>query len=222
MNWTLETRDNSNSVLPEAGKNTLFQVRASGPLIVFGKNQKVEDIDILKARKLGFRLARRDGGGSAVIVEPGKFLWFELTYWKENKILENPATELNEMGGIFLEAMEMALPLAKGRMKVNEKRNDAPNSWPQWCFSSIGPGEIALDKKKVLGMALFRNRAGSTYFVGIPLFWDQNIHFELSIPRNNTKSELNEESWVNPYLLPNAQDLTQALLEVLNRPGRQK
>ncbi|NNN20393.1 MAG: hypothetical protein HKL80_00120 [Acidimicrobiales bacterium] len=219
MYWTLGATDNSNSALPEVGKNTLFQVRPSGPLIVFGKNQKVEDIDILKARKLGFRLARRKGGGSAVIVEPGNFLWFELTYWKQNKTLEDPALELNLMGGILLEAMEMALPALKGRLVINEKRNNAPNSWPQWCFSSLGSGEIALDQKKVLGMALYRNRERSTYFVGIPLNWDQNLHLELSIMDKNAELESNRESWATPFPVSNELDLTQAVLEVLNRPN---
>lgn len=132
--------------------------------VVLGSTQPLASIDQAAAAAFGAEVVRRRSGGGAVFVAPGAQVWLDLfvpagdplydldvsraagfvgRLWRETLLeLEGPDAELVAYAG----------PLVS-------------SPWSRlWCFSGLGPGEVILAGKKLVGVSQRRSRAGSWFF----------------------------------------------------------
>src|SRR5207253_4747496 len=65
---------------------------------------------------------------------------------------------------------------ALATLGVASEWNDGPMICPPWCrqvcFAGIGPGEVTVDGRKVVGLAQRRTRAGALFQCAALLRWD--------------------------------------------------
>ena len=116
-------------------------------------------------------LTRRASGGGAVLVSPGAQVWIEVflprghPLWRDDVVLsglwigEAWADAFRSLG-----SPETAL-VHRGRL--------SGGSWSKVvCFAGLGPGEVTVGGRKVVGIAQRRDRGGARFQTTSPLVWD--------------------------------------------------
>jgi lipoate-protein ligase A len=137
--------------------------------LVLGSSQRIEVVDEEWANFSGVAVARRRAGGGAVLVEPGSQLWFDVFVPAGDRLYQQDVgVSFQWLGDIFAHVINSAVGGSGGaRSGVGEsvtvhKGALVSTDWSRLlCFCGIGPGEVLVGGRKVLGLAQRRNRAGA-------------------------------------------------------------
>lgn len=112
------------------------------------------------ARDRGIEVVRRRSGGGAVLVEPNAMVWVDVIVPAADPLFDP------DVGRAFMwlgEAWKRAL----GRVGIRADVHDGPLEAGPWgklvCFAGLGPGELTVDGRKVVGMSQRRSRAGARF-----------------------------------------------------------
>lgn len=142
--------------------------RVTGPrTLVLGSTQPAPSGD----DPPGLALTRRPSGGGAVLVWPGAQAWIELWLPRHDDRFDDDvvraAAPLGEHWVHALAAVGVAAPTA-----VHRGRLEAGRFGSVVCFAGIGPGEVTVDGRKVVGLSQRRTRSGVRFQTTVPLLWD--------------------------------------------------
>jgi lipoate-protein ligase A len=151
---------------PELARRTVRVHEVERPALVLGSTQPDEIVDAVALASAGLELARRRSGGGAVLLTPGDQVWIDVTVpagdplWDDDveratwwigrwwsSTLEQPATHHDR--GVSDRAL--------GRLA---------------CFAAVGPGELSVAGRKVLGVSQRRTREGARFQCVAYLRWD--------------------------------------------------
>lgn len=135
--------------------------RPSGAALVLGSTQPAAHVDGPGAASQGLDVVRRRSGGAAVLVVPGDLVWIDVAVPRGDPLWqEDVGRAFLWLGEVWAQALRAAGapgaavhegPLLRGR-------------WGSWaCFASLGPGEVSLGTRKVVGMSQRRVRAGAVF-----------------------------------------------------------
>ena len=175
--WLVERRAGTASVLHEswppddlATRRVLCRCEVTGPALVLGSAQRDDDADVAAAAGAGVAVVRRSSGGGAVLVSPGAQLWLDVwvprgdTLWQEDVV-----RAAWWLGGVWAGALRRL-----GAPELHVHRGRAVKSaWSERvCFAGVGPGEVTLDGRKVVGMSQRRTRAGVRMSTMALLRWE--------------------------------------------------
>jgi lipoate-protein ligase A len=139
----------------------------SRPALVLGSTQPASvvrpgveaDVDVV----------RRASGGGAVLLEPGRVVWVDV-FVPADDVLWSP-----DVGRAFWwlgDGWAAALGSLGVSGAVVHRGRLVTNRWsPYVCFAGLGPGEVTVGGRKVVGMAQRRTRAGSLFQCAVPLAW---------------------------------------------------
>lgn len=139
----------------------------TGPAVVLGSTQP----DCHLANGPGrLDVARRRSGGGAVLVEPGRLVWADVVLPAGDPLWHDDVGRAAWwLGEVWCAALD---DLAVGEGTVH-RRGLVRSTWSPWvCFAGLGPGEVTVDGRKVLGMAQRRTRAGALFQCAVPLHWN--------------------------------------------------
>ena len=144
--------------------------RPTVPALVLGSTQPEADFDRSVAAARGLEVVRRRSGGGAVLVRPGQLLWVEVVVPPGDPLWEE------DLGRSFLwlgRAWEEALrSCGVTRAGVYE----GPLMHTAWsrtiCFAGLGPGEVTVAGRKVVGLSQRRRRQGALFQCAVLLTWD--------------------------------------------------
>ncbi len=139
------------------------------PAVVLGSLQSVDVLDQAACVAAGVEIARRRSGGGVVLLEPGRIVWFDVVV---------PAELLRAVGVgddvrrsmIWLGDLIAAALGELGIVGVDVHR-DPPVGAAEICFAGIGPGEVVLDGRKLVGVSQRRTRAGSRFQCAVHVRW---------------------------------------------------
>ena len=144
------------------------------PALVLGSTQRPEIVDAEACRRAGVEVVRRRSGGGLVLLEPGNVVWFDVVV---------PAAQLHAVGvGDDIRGID---DLARRRRRRRARlRSTSPASavhrdgltacsaWcPLVCFAGIGPGEVVVDGRKLVGISQRRTRAGARFQCAVHSRW---------------------------------------------------
>jgi lipoate-protein ligase A len=126
--------------------------------VVLGSTQAIGDVDVVAIGRDGLEVRRRRGGGGAVLLRPGD-CWVEL--WLPTA----PATvarhdvraDAYRVGTWWqraLSAFGVAADLHRGAVR-------SPAEGAVACFAGLGPGELSVAGRKLLGLSQWRAREGT-------------------------------------------------------------
>lgn len=141
--------------------------------LVLGSAQRADSIDSgrLASRNIGLT-ARRSGGG-AVLVSSVDLVWFDVV------IDRNHAGWVDDVGQSFAwlgQACADGLAELGVNAAMHTGRLQASRWSSQICFASLGPGELTVDGRKVVGMSQRRTRERARFQVAILRHWSGTEH----------------------------------------------
>jgi lipoate-protein ligase A len=165
--------------------------RPTVPALVLGSTQPAEAFDPALASARGLEIVRRRSGGGAVLVRPGRLLWVEVVVPVGDPLWEE------DLGRSFLwlgRAWEEALrACGVARAGVYE----GPLMHSRWsrtiCFAGLGPGEVTVAGRKVVGLSQRRRREGAVFQCAALLTWEPEDIAGVVAGGTDERSELARE-----------------------------
>jgi lipoate-protein ligase A len=142
------------------------------PALVLGSSQAESDVDREAATGAGVDVARRRSGGGAVLVEPGAVVWIDVIVPAGDRLWEADVREATWWVGATWVAALDAIVAGPAQVWRGGMRRTAWSD--RVCFAGLGPGEVCLDARKVVGVSQRRTRVGALFQTAALLQWDPN------------------------------------------------
>ena len=137
-------------------------VSVDQPLLVLGSTQPddvVHDAD-------GVPVTRRRSGGGAVLLEPGRVVWVDVAVPAAHRLWDGDVGRaFHWLGAVWTDAIGARARWHNGPL-VRGPFSDLV------CFAGLGPGEVTIDGRKVVGMSQRRTRAGALFQCAALVDWE--------------------------------------------------
>ncbi|MFP5316969.1 MAG: lipoyl protein ligase domain-containing protein [Acidimicrobiia bacterium] len=135
------------------------------PALVLGSTQPD-----LAAAPPGVAVARRRSGGGAVLVEEGGLLWVDVAVPAGDRLWQA------DVGRAFLWLGEVWVAALAAAGVEEAVAHPGPLRRSRWsdvaCFAGLGPGEVTLTHRKVVGISQRRSRDVALFQCAALLRWD--------------------------------------------------
>lgn len=130
----------------------------TGSAIVLGSRQSPDLLDLDACRNAGLSIVQRRSGGGSVILRPTEMIWIDLVVpIATARVPDDVRGSMIWAGECWRSALQ---PLVDGKLSVHVG-GMVKTAWSELvCFAGIGPGEVLLDGKKLVGLSQRRTRAG--------------------------------------------------------------
>ena len=104
-----------------------------------------------------------------MLVRPGELLWVDVLVPADDPLWEaDVGRSFHWLGQVWVDALQA--------VGIEASWHRGPLICRPWCrqvcFAGIGPGEVTVDGRKVVGMAQRRTRAGALFQCAALLRWD--------------------------------------------------
>jgi lipoate-protein ligase A len=126
--------------------------------LVLGSRQTPDMVNTEECARLGLDIVRRRSGGGAVLIVPDRLVWLD--------IVAPHGAAPDDVRGSMIWAGELwrralAPTVGDGGELSVHTGSMVCTAWCQLvCFAGIGPGEVSLDGRKLVGLSQRRTRAG--------------------------------------------------------------
>jgi lipoate-protein ligase A len=151
------------------GERTVVVYDVTRPTLVLGSSQSDDAVNWERVRELGVDVVRRRSGGSAVLVEPGAAVWVDVTIpagdrWWDHDV----GRAFHWLGATWAEVLIAGGVLARWHDGAMQR-----TPWSPWvCFAGLGPGEVTVGGRKVVGLSQRRTREGALFQCCAALRWE--------------------------------------------------
>jgi lipoate-protein ligase A len=137
---------------------------------VLGSTQTDADVDGAAVASSGLEVTRRRSGGGAVLVEPDALAWVDVFVPRPDPVWDpDVGRAFWWLGRVWADVLA-ALGVAGA---VVHQGPPVTNAWSsKVCFAGVGPGEVTVSGRKVVGMAQRRTRAGALFQCAALTRWD--------------------------------------------------
>jgi len=125
------------------------------PVVVLGSTQPDDVLDADQLRRRGVRAARRRSGGGAVLLTPGAQLWADLWIPADDPLWSREPRRSAVVAGAW-----WTRALGLDGMEVHGGASTPAPGSDMICFAGLGPGELSVEGRKVVGLAQWRSREG--------------------------------------------------------------
>ncbi len=137
-----------------------------GRAVVLGSTQAAPPQGLVPP---GVAVARRTSGGGAVWIAPGELVWVDVDLPANDSLWDN------DVGRSFLwigRAWAAALKkVGVGGASVWEAGLQCGPAGRALCFAGLGPGEVSVAGRKVVGISQRRTREGTRFHCAALLRW---------------------------------------------------
>jgi lipoate-protein ligase A len=144
-------------------------VETTAPALVLGSTQPA-------VPDRGVPVVRRRSGGGAVLVGPGEVVWADVFVPAADVLWEKDV-------GVAFHWLGDEWSAALAALGIEGRTHRGPMVCTPWCrqvcFAGVGPGEVTVDGRKVVGISQRRTRAGSLFQCAALLRWDASRMGEL-------------------------------------------
>jgi lipoate-protein ligase A len=141
--------------VPEPTQRAIWVCDPSGPALVIGSAQPLEQVDRRACAEVGIPVVRRRSGGGAVLLVPGEILWVDLLIPPDDPLWQDDV-------GLASHWVGDAWASALGALGIDAQVHRGGLVRSPWsrqvCFAGLGPGEVSLAGRKVVGIAQRRTR----------------------------------------------------------------
>jgi lipoate-protein ligase A len=155
------------------------------------------------------RVRRRSGGG-AVVVRPGAQLWLDLFIPTGHALAHHDTAKAAlVVGQLWARALQ---PLLSEELTVHDG-GMIETDWSRIdCFSGIGPGEVLLTGRKLVGVSQRRDRTGAWFFSMAHVRFDPTEHASITALPDGERARLESHLAGSVVVLPIALDLAESAL----------
>jgi lipoate---protein ligase len=177
----------------------------SHPTLVLGSTQAADLVSPDALRERSVELVRRRGGGGAVYLEPGTFLWIDAWIPRDDVLWAHDVSVAAEwVGRWWIDAFAGAAAVAgtgraaevdadagaPGGLSVHTGRTVPGALGDLVCFAGRGPGEVFFDDRKIVGLSQWRSREGALFSSCAYLEWDPEPLLDLLSLDEAARAEL--------------------------------
>ncbi|MFN8017897.1 MAG: hypothetical protein U0P45_07215 [Acidimicrobiales bacterium] len=163
--------------IPEPAGPALWWFEVERPSLVLGSTQPSEVVDLAALRAAGTDVARRRSGGGAVHLVPGATTWVDVIL---------PASDprwTDDVGRSFGWLGDAWASVLARLGHPNAEVHAGELVRTRWsglvCFAGLGPGEVRLDGRKVLGISQRRTRGAARFQCALLHRWEPLPMLEL-------------------------------------------
>ncbi len=135
-------------------------VEVERSVVVLGSRQNVGLVDARAAEAAGIEVVGRRTGGGAVLLHAGRSLWIDVLLPRsDERWVDDVGLSFHWLGAAWADALA-GLGVAAAVHRGGLEKTD----WGSLvCFGSVGPGEVVVDGRKVVGISQRRTRAGALF-----------------------------------------------------------
>ena len=137
----------------------------AGPALVLGSTQPAAIARGEIAQRLGVEVARRRSGGGAVWLAPGEQVWVDVVVPAGDPLWHDDVGLAGHWLGAAWAALLPGAGVWRGAMVDRGLGRVA-------CFAGMGPGEVSVAGRKVVGMSQRRTRTHARFQCVAYLRWD--------------------------------------------------
>jgi lipoate---protein ligase len=155
---------------PDGAARLARILQVDRPALVLGSGQPESDVDLGAAAAAGVAVVRRGSGGGAVLVDAGAVLWIDLIV-----PARDPLWDADVRRGAWWvgEAWAAAVDHAGAGPTGVWRGGLHPSAWSgRVCFAGLGPGEVTIGARKVVGISQRRTRHAALFQTAALLHWD--------------------------------------------------
>jgi lipoate-protein ligase A len=127
--------------------------------VVLGSTQDSGSVDRSRLGAGGWEVARRRSGGGAVLVGPGRCLWVDVVVPRGDPLWDDDVGRASWWLGDAWAAALAGAGFGTGEVWRGPMQR---SRWSGWvCFAGLGPGEVRVEGRKVVGISQRRTRHGA-------------------------------------------------------------
>ena len=153
-----------------AGRMVRLCTVVGSSAVVLGSAQDDGVLDAKAVRRAGLEVVRRGAGGGAVVVSPDAQVWADLWLPRGDPVWADDVVAaswwVGEVWARVLEGLGVGDPAVHRQGSIRAPWSAAV------CFAGLGPGEVTVGGRKVVGLAQRRTRYGARFYAMAPLFWE--------------------------------------------------
>ena len=158
--------------LPDPARLVTWVFDVVAPALVLGSGQRDDVVDADACRAAGVDVVRRRSGGGAVLLLPGDVVWFDVVVPAARLRDEGVGDDVRRSMMWFGEHVVAALARLAVEDPEVHRRGMVCSAWcPLVCFAGIGPGEVLVDGRKLVGVSQRRTRAASRFQCAVHVRW---------------------------------------------------
>jgi len=157
------------------------------PALVLGSGQRDDVVDVRVAQAQGVEVVRRSSGGGAVLLIPGRCLWVDVVLPRDDpRWVDDVGRSAHWLGDVWARALRglgVDGSVHRGRLERTP--------WGGLiCFGAVGPGEVTVDGRKVVGISQRRTRDGARFQCLVLERWDPVALLDLLVlaPTERTRA----------------------------------
>ncbi len=155
---------------PHPAVPSAWLLEVDGPALVLGSTQSEARIDRARLAAAGIDAVRRRTGGGAVVLTEGAVVWVDVLVPAGDPLWRaDVGRAFWWLGETWVEALEAA-------GVTGARWHDGGLVRSAWsdsvCFAGLGPGEVIVAGRKVVGLSQRRTREGALFQCAALLAWE--------------------------------------------------
>jgi lipoate-protein ligase A len=145
-------------------------LEATSAAVVLGRAQPAADVDAGLAASAGVAVVHRCSGGGAVLVEPDGVVWVDVLVPSGDRRWDDDIGRAAWwLGAAWVDALATC---GLGGAVVHHGGLERGRWGDRVCFAGLGPGEVTVDGRKVVGVSQRRTRYGALFQSCAVTTWD--------------------------------------------------
>lgn len=164
--------------LPERPERAVWVCLVDRAALVLGSAQPMDHVDRAAALDAGIEVVRRRSGGGAVLVAPGQQVWIDIILPQRDPLWDDDIGRATHWLGECWAAVVRSFTVQSGVdvPVVLHRGGMVHGRWSdRVCFAGIGPGEVSIDERKIVGISQRRTRAGARFQSALLLWWRPEV-----------------------------------------------
>lgn len=164
--------------LPEGPQRLLWWFEVEQPALVLGSTQSDEVVDHEACAHRGVEVVRRRSGGGAVLLVPREVLWLDVVIGRDDpQWHDDVGRAMWWVGEAWADALDsLGVVDGAGASPHVHRSGMVTTAWSRTvCFAGLGPGEVVLGERKLVGISQRRSRGVARFQCAMYLQWQSQL-----------------------------------------------
>jgi lipoate-protein ligase A len=171
--------------LPTDGGRHLWWCEVDRPALVLGSTQSEAIVNLEACERHGVEVVRRRSGGGAVLLWPTEVLWLDVVIGGgDPRWDDDVGRAMWWVGDAWADALGAVGVGGLGGLGPQVHHGALVTTpWSrQVCFAGLGPGEVTLGERKLVGISQRRSRGVARFQCALYRRWRPELMIELLAP----------------------------------------